>query len=368
MSDDLYGVLGLSRDASDADIKKAYRQLARKYHPDVNKEPGAEDMFKRVQKAYDVLSNPQKRAQYDRFGITEDTPGAGSGFGGFGFEGFSDSIEDIFDAFFGGSRKAGRSGPRQGEDLRFDIELTLEECAQGISKTIDIYHLEHCSRCQGNGAEPGTSKTTCPHCHGTGQLRIVQRTMLGSFSQVSPCPHCQATGQIIQTPCRNCHGKGLEKKKKKIKLDIPAGVDKGTKIRVSGEGNQGENGGPSGDLYVFISVKDHAYFQRRGDDIFLEIELPVSHAVLGTDISVPTLDGDAKLKIPAGTQPETTFRLKGKGITRLRGFGRGDQYIKVLLKVPDKLKAQERKLMEEFAEIRGEDKASSNVMNYVKKR
>jgi molecular chaperone DnaJ len=376
MAEDLYKRLDLDKNASEADIKKAYRKLARQYHPDVNKDPGAEDTFKKIQKAYDILSDPQKKAQYDQFGVTDDQPGAG-GFGGFGGAGFdggfsAESFEDIFDVFFGGNRRSGRGGgsrstARQGEDLRYDMELTLEEVYKGISKEIDIFHLEKCKTCSGSGAEAGTSKETCSHCQGSGQMRTVQRTMLGNFSQVTTCHYCNGTGQIIKNPCKTCHGRGVEKKKKHIKVDIPAGVDQGTRLRVSGEGNHGEGGGPAGDLYVFLSVKKHKYFRREGDDIYMELELPFTQLILGADIEVPTLDGKTLLKIPAGTQSNTTLRLKGKGIPHLRGYGNGDHYVKIQVVLPKTLSTKEKNLIEELAVLQKDSKSSENLFEKVKK-
>ncbi|MCP4049093.1 MAG: molecular chaperone DnaJ [bacterium] len=367
MSEDLYGNLGLNRNASEAEIKKAYRNLARKYHPDVNKEADAEEKFKTVQRAYDILSNAQKKSAYDQFGITDDAPGGGGdGFGGFGgFDGF----EDIFESFFGGPgrRSSGRSsGPVRGEDLRFDFEIKLEDTIKSFSKNIDIYHLDKCSGCKGSGAEKGTSKTTCSNCHGTGQIKIIQRTILGSISQVSTCTKCGGAGQVIEKQCRNCYGKGLEKKKKKIKVDIPAGIDNGVKLRVSGEGNYGANGGSPGDLYVFIKVKYHRYFKREEDNIHIEAEVPFSQVVLGTEIEVPTLDSKAVLKIPPGTQPDTVFRLKGKGIPHLRGFGKGDQYVKVKVTIPGNLSSKEKELIKEFSKVRGDSKRSENIYDRIK--
>ncbi len=364
MSEDLYKVLGVSRDASEADIKKAYRQLARKYHPDVNKASGADEMFKKVQHAYDILSNSQKKAQYDQFGSVNDHGPSGSGAGG--FEGFSaDSFDSIFDTFFGGGRRrdGASSSARQGEDLRYDLELKLEEAASGLSKDIDIFHLEKCSRCEGAGAQPGTSKITCSHCQGSGQIRMVQQTMLGNFSQVTTCHHCSGSGQLIKNPCLLCHGKGLEKKRKKIRIDIPAGVDQGNKLRVSGEGNWGEGGGGVGDLYVFISLAAHPHFQRDNQDVYIELDLPFTALLLGTELDVPTLDGKAKLTIPSGTQPHTILRLKGKGIVSLRGHGRGDQHVRVNAVFPKSLSSKEKKLIQELEALH----PIKSGLEYVKK-
>lgn len=375
MAQDLYVVLGLSKGASDAEIKKAYRRLAREYHPDVNKAADAETRFKEIQKSYDILSDAQKKSNYDQFGVTDDSPGAGAGGFGGGFEGgFGDSFEDIFDVFFGGGQRrsrggnaeGGSTGARRGEDLRYDMELTLEEVATGVSREIDIFHLEKCSRCEGSGAQPGTAKTTCSTCKGAGKLRTVQRTMLGSFSQVVPCHHCNGSGSIVKNPCLLCHGHGIEKAKKRIKVQVPAGVDNGTRLRVSGEGNAGEGGGPAGDLYVFIAVKNHKYFQRRNDDLFMEVEIPYTKAALGTEMDVPILDGKASLKIPAGTQPNTILKLKGKGIPHLKGYGRGDQHVAVKLSIPHNLSSKEKELLEQLDALRTTDKSSKNIFDYVK--
>lgn len=371
MAKDLYEILGVSRSANEAEIKKAYRKLAREYHPDVNKDPGAQDKFKEVQKAYDILSDTKKKAQYDQFGVTDDQPGAG-GFGGGGFGGFggAESFEDIFDSFFGGGGRQSRrkGGPRQGEDLRYDLEISLEEAAQGVEKKIEIYHLNKCQKCEGSGAKPGTSKTSCAKCNGSGQVHTVQRTILGSFSQVSACPECRGAGEIIKSPCTNCHGKGLEKQKRQISVKIPAGVDSGNRLRVSGEGNHGEGGGPAGDLYVFISVKSHAYFKREEDSIYLSISLPYAQLVLGTEVTVPTLSGKTKLKVPAGTQPGTLFRLKGKGVAHLQKYGTGDQYVEVSVAIPKTLNSQEKKVVQELADLDTKFKANSeNEMAFVNK-
>jgi len=367
MAEDLYSVLEVQRGADEAEIKKAYRRLARQYHPDVNKEAGAEDKFKQVQRAYSILSDAQKRAQYDQFGVTDDTPGGG-GFGG-GFEGFSaGGFDDIFDVFFGGGgggRRSRQQGPRRGEDLRYDLELTLEEAAFGISKEIQIYHLEACSGCEGSGRKPGTPKVTCSHCNGTGQIKTVQRTLLGSFSQVMACHHCNGSGEVVKNPCDRCAGRGIEKKKKTLSVDIPAGVDTGTKLRVPREGNFGEPNGEPGDLYVFLSVRDHQFFKREGDDIYIEVSISVGQAILGTEIEVPTLDGKAMLKIPSGTQPGTLFRLKGKGVSHLRASGRGDQHVRVQVQIPTTLSSKEKALIQEFSEQN--ESRNKSIFDHVKR-
>jgi len=249
---DLYAVLGLSKGASEDQIKKAYRQQARQYHPDVNKDPGSEKKFKEIQKAYSVLSDPQKKAQYDQFGIADDGP-QNQGFEGFSSGGFG-GFEDIFDAFFGGQGRGSRGGKKststRGEDLRYDLDITLKEAATGVKRKINIYHLVSCEKCEGSGAQSGTKKTTCRHCHGTGQLKTVQKTFIGSFQQISTCHYCQGMGTMIEKPCTSCHGKGLQKKSKQLEVDVPAGVETGVKLRLTSEGNKGENGGPAGNLYV----------------------------------------------------------------------------------------------------------------------
>lgn len=354
MAKDLYDILGVDRNVSDRELKSAYRKLARQYHPDVNKEPDAQEKFTEVQKAYDVLSNPQKKAQYDQFGVTDDQGFGGGGPGGAGFEGFG-GFDDIFDVFFNGRQRGGagggRSRARQGDDLRYDMEISLEDVVDGVSRDVEVFHLDNCSRCDGTGAQPGTAKSTCSTCGGQGEVRQVQQTMLGSFSQVSVCPSCHGAGEMIKNPCLVCHGRGTEKQKKKLSVMIPAGVDSGAKLRVSGEGNAGEHGGPAGDLYVFITVKPHDYFRRDGDNLYLTIDVSMTDAVLGTQIEVPTIDSSAQLRIPEGTQPGTKFRLKGKGIKPLRGYGRGDQFVEVKVVVPKKLSSKQKDLVKQLAEL-----------------
>ncbi|MEK9657425.1 MAG: molecular chaperone DnaJ [bacterium] len=355
MSEDLYAVLGLDRSASDTEIKKAYRKQARKYHPDVNKDPGAEAEFKKIQKAYAILSDPQRKTQYDQFGVADDSAAGagGAGFGGFG--GFGDSLDDIFDSFFGGSRRSSRSrGPQSGEDLRYDLEITLEEAASGVQRDLTIYHMARCEPCGGKGAEAGTSHVTCDRCKGAGQVKVVQQTMLGSFSQVSTCSACQGSGKIIKNPCKQCSGRGVYKQKKTISVDIPAGVDNGVKLRVSGAGNHGELGGSAGDLYVFVSVSEHQYFERDDGDIRVEVTLPYTQMLLGTDIQVPILGGEAKLSVPSNSQPGTVLRMKGKGIPHLKGYGRGHQYVILKASFPKRLSPKERTLLEQLAELRGD--------------
>lgn len=359
---DYYEVLGVSRDASDDEIKKAYRRLARKYHPDVNKDdPDAEAKFKEIGEAYKVLSNPEARAQYDRFGHAafEGAQGAGASQGGFdpfgGFGGFG-GFDDIFDMFFGGgTEQRRRSGPRQGADLRYDLELSFEQAAFGFETEIEVPRTETCGRCHGNKAEPGTPIRDCPQCGGRGEVREARQTPFGRFVSVHPCGRCRGEGKVVETPCRECKGGGLVHKRRKITVKIPAGVDDGYRLRLSGEGEAGERGGPPGDLYVFISVQPHEFFERRGNDLHCEVPVSFAQAALGDEIEIPTLGGTAKLKVPEGTQTGTRFRLRGHGVPDPRGYGRGDQYVSVRVVTPTRLSAKQKELLKEFARAGGED-------------
>lgn len=364
---DYYEVLGVDRNASDEEIKKAYRKLARKYHPDVNKAPDAEEKFKEVKEAYDVLSDSQKRAHYDQFGHTDPN----QGFGGFG-NGSADfgGFEDIFDMFFGGGRRRDPNAPKQGADLQYTMTLEFEEAVFGKETDIEIPREESCGTCRGTGAKPGTQPETCHHCQGTGQLSVEQTTPFGRIVNRRVCHHCQGTGKIIKNKCRTCGGKGKVKKRKKIHVKIPAGVDTGQQIRISGQGEPGINGGPPGDLYVVINVKPHEFFERDGDDIYCEIPLTFPQAALGDEIEVPTLRGKVKLKIPAGTQSGTHFRLRGKGVPNVHGRGQGDQHIQVRIVTPKKLTERQKELLREFAEISGNeihDEQNDNFFSKVKR-
>ncbi len=356
---DYYEVLGVERGASEEEIKKAYRRLARKYHPDVNKDdPQAEEKFKEINEAHEVLSDPQKRAAYDRFGHAGTDPnfGAGAGAGGFGdfsFEGFG----DIFDMFFGGGGRRQRTGPQKGADLRYDLRIEFEEAAFGKETTIKVPRTELCSTCHGNRAKPGTPIKTCPNCGGSGQVHSVQNTMFGRFSTVRPCDRCQGEGKIIETPCPTCAGRGRLRQVRTIEITIPAGVDTGHRLRVAGEGEAGERGGPPGDLYVYITVKPHPLFKRTGNDLILEQKISFAQAALGATIEVPTLEGTATLKIPEGTQTGTLFRLRGKGVPYLRGSGRGDELVRVRIDVPTKLNQAQREAIRQVAEAFGEEVA-----------
>lgn len=343
---DLYQVLGIDTSATDSEIKRAYRKLARQYHPDVNKDPNAQTKFNDLQKAYAVLSDSQKRAQYDQYGVTDDQPGSG-GFGGSGFGGFG-NMEDIFDSVFGGGGRRGNHGATQGDSLRYDCTVTLEDVVDGCSRTIEYDHLAFCKTCDGTGAKTGSSVATCSRCQGTGEIRHVQQTMLGQFAQVSTCPECQGEGKMIKEKCLGCKGHGVSKKKKSLDLNIPGGISSGTKLRVDGGGNAGQRGGPPGDLYVVIQVRNHAKFDREGDDLYSEETISIVEALLGVQLDVKTIEGTATLRIPEGTQPGTRFRLKSKGIKHLKGFGRGDQYVKVSVNIPKKLSKQQREIIQSF--------------------
>ena len=350
---DYYEVLGLKKGASDDEIKKAFRKMAMKYHPDKN--PGdksAEEKFKEINEAYAVLSDPDKKDKYDRFGHAGVDPNAGFGGGGFGggFGGFG-GFEDIFDMFggafsgFGGGGRSGarRNGPRKGSDLQKSLTIDFEEAAFGTKKQIRINKFVKCKTCDGSGAAPGTSKKQCTKCGGSGEVRTAQRTPLGTFQSVSPCPDCNGTGEINETPCRDCGGSGRVKENVTISINIPAGVDNDSVIPIKGQGEPGINGGPDGDLYIVINVKPHKLFERRGQDLWLEIPITFDQAALGDDIVVPTLEEKVSYKVPAGTQPGTVFRLKGKGIKSVRSSKKGDLYVKVTLEVPTKLNSKQKK-------------------------
>lgn len=357
---DYYEVLGVSKTATQDELKKAYRKLARKYHPDLNKDnPEAAEKFKECNEAYSVLSDEQKRAQYDQFGpeaFENGGMGGGPGAGGFGgFGGFGGSgMEDIFDMFFGGQGRGGRSNnasPQRGADLRYDMEITFEEAAFGVEKEISLKRAERCEHCHGEGAEPGSKVETCPECHGSGYVRFTQNTMFGQMVNERPCSRCHGEGKIISNPCKECGGSGTVKKTKKLKVKIPAGVDNGSRLRVGGEGEAGLKGGPSGDLYVYLYVKPHKFFERDGTTVLCEVPINIVQATLGAEIKVPTLDGQVTMKVPEGTQPGKVMRLKGKGIPSLRGGGRGDQLVRMKVVVPTKLTDKQKDALQKFADI-----------------
>jgi molecular chaperone DnaJ len=350
---DYYEVLGVSRNASPDEIKKAFRRLAREYHPDVNKSPDAESKFKEINEAYEVLSDEQKRAAYDRYGHA----GTQGGFSAEGFGGFSD-INDIFNEFFGGFARANaqaRRGPRRGADLRYDLRIDFLEAVFGAEKEIEIVRNDTCPRCNGSGSEPGTSPTRCRTCNGTGEVRRVQQSILGSFVNVATCPTCNGTGEVITTPCRQCGGRKQVRVTRMLVVNVPSGVDTGTQIRLNGEGEPGVNGGPPGNLYVVINVVPHPFFRRKDEDIIVEVSINVAQAALGDEIEVPTVDGKEKLVIPPGTQSGTLFRIKGKGVPHLRRNTRGDQIVIVTVQVPQSLNAEQKRLFLELAKTLGKE-------------
>lgn len=350
---DYYEVLGVAKDADEATIKKAYRQLAKKYHPDVN--PGdktAEEKFKEVNEAYQTLSDPQKRASYDQFG--PDGPQAGFGGGGFGgFSGFEGGgfggFEDIFSSFFGGGMGgATRNGPIPGDDLRYDLTISFEEAAKGCEKEINLVRDEECPTCNGSGAKPGSKIDTCPNCHGSGQERVVSNTPFGRIQNVRTCSRCHGSGKIITEPCTKCHGRGKVRVSKRRTIKVPAGIDNGQVLTIRGQGGLGERGGPAGDLLVVITVKPHKLFKRRDDNLYIEMPLTFTQAALGAELDVPTLDKPVKFKFPEGTQPGQMFTLKGQGVTHLRGGGKGDLYITAVVEIPKKLTSQQKELLRQF--------------------
>ncbi|WP_374349275.1 molecular chaperone DnaJ [Chitinimonas sp.] len=355
---DFYEILGVNRDASDEDIKKSYRKLAMKYHPDRNPDSkDAEDKFKEAKEAYEILSDSQKRAAYDQYGHAGVDPqsGMGGGFGGAG--GFADAFGDIFgDIFGGGGNRGGRSNVYRGSDLRYNLEVSLEEAARGTETKIKIPTHDECDTCHGTGAKPGTEAKTCGTCQGHGQVRIQQ----GFFSLQQTCPTCHGSGKVIPDPCRTCHGQGRVKANKTLSVKIPAGVDEGDRIRLSGEGEPGVNGGPPGDLYVVIHIKKHSVFERDGNDLHCEMPISFATAALGGEIEIPTLDGAVKLKIPAETQTGAVFRLRGKGIKGVRSAITGDLMCHVSVETPVKLTERQKDLLREFEEISLEDDAKHN--------
>lgn len=359
MARDYYDILGVSRSADKDEIKQAYRRLARQYHPDVNKESGAEERFKEINRAYEILSEPEMRARYDQFGEAGVSAGAGAGAQDFGdFGGFADIFESFFSGFSGGAAgQTGRrrNGPVRGEDLRYDLRLDFREAVFGGDKEIRVNHLETCGTCDGSGAKPGTQPRTCPTCNGAGQVRRATRTPFGSFTQVSVCPTCNGNGQVVEEKCPTCGGSGQKQETKKLKITVPAGVDSGTRLRVSGEGDAGKRSGPPGDLYVYLFVKEDSDFKRDGIDISSEITISYLQAILGCRLNVDTVDGEPEeITIAAGTQPDTVITLENKGVPRLGNpVSRGDHRITVHVEIPTKINAEERELLSKLAEISG---------------
>lgn len=344
---DYYAILGVPRNATEAEIKKAYRALALRFHPDRNPDnKESEDKFKEISGAYSVLSDPEKRASYDRYGTAE---GAGAGFGAFTGAGFGDIFEDIFGDFFGFSGQR-RPRPAKGNDLRYDLDITLEESAFGFEKQIEVPRRESCSTCGGSGSKPGKGPATCSSCRGAGHVRYQQ----GFFSVSKTCGSCHGSGKIITDPCTECKGSGSIRKVRTLSVKVPPGVDSGSRLRMSGEGEPGIYGGPPGDLYIITDIKKHPVFARRGNDIYCETIITFPQAVLGAEIEVPTLDGMTTLKIPQGTPSGKAFHLKGKGVPRLGGHGKGDEIVVVHIEVPKQITPRQRELLEEFAQINGD--------------
>lgn len=366
---DLYEVLGVSKDASDADIKRAYRKLSKQYHPDINKEAGAEEKFKEIAEAYEILSDSQKRAAYDQYGHASYDPNSGfsgggfggfEGFGGFGGQGFSGSytggFEDIFDSFFGGggARRGNRANmPRQGADLQYVMDLTFEEAIFGKEEVIHYHRNAECETCHGSGAKPGTDPVTCSKCHGAGVINVERATPFGRMMSQTTCDVCGGTGQEIKEKCVTCHGHKHVEETHKVKVKVPAGVENGNQMPLRGQGEAGENGGPYGDLYVIFRVGKSDTFEREGADIFYELPINFAQAALGDEVDVPTVHGKVKLKVPAGTQSGTVLRLRGKGAPRLRGSGMGDQHVTVRVVTPKHLTDKQREAMQIFGKEAG---------------
>lgn len=359
---DYYEVLGVSKDASDDEIKKAYRKTAKKYHPDLNpNNPEAEAKFKECNEAYEVLSDPQKKSRYDQFGFAGVDPnygagqgGAGGFGGGFGFDGDID-LGDIFSSFFGGGGGFGGgfggrnpNAPQKGRDIQSAVTITFEEAAKGCKKTVDVSRVEDCSQCHGTGAAEGTSPVTCPECQGRGVVNIQQRTAFGVMQTQRACTRCGGKGKIIEKPCTKCSGKGKVRKKTKVDINIPAGIDNRQVVNVRGYGDTGLNGGPAGDLRVVVNIKPHKDFERDGFDIWYDKHISIVEASLGAELRVPTLDGDVKYNIPAGTQPNEVFKLKNKGIQRLNSMGKGDLFVRIVVDIPTSLTGEQKDLLKQF--------------------
>lgn len=364
---DYYEVLGVDKSATDEELKKAFRKLAKQYHPDANpnNKEEAEKKFKEVNEAYEVLSDKQKRSMYDQFGhsgpngYSSDFSGFSGfdGFSGFGNGGFDVDLGDIFSSFFGGgsSRSQRRNGPVRGRDIKVHVDISFEEAAFGVTKEINITREEQCSTCSGSGCKPGTSPETCKVCGGSGQVRTMQNTILGQFSSVRTCDHCGGSGKIISNPCTECKGRGTVRKQRKVKVNIPAGIDSGQIISLRGEGEPGLRGGSTGDLYISVTVKPHSIFTRKGDSIFCDVHISFAQAALGAIIKIPTLTEDVDYDLPEGTQTGSIYTLKGKGIRNVNGRGIGDLYFTIVVDTPRKLNNEQRELFKKLAECSGED-------------
>lgn len=369
---DYYEVLGVSKNATDDEIKRAYRKLAKKYHPDLNKEPDAAEKFKEVNEANEVLSDPKKRQAYDQFGFAGVDPQAagGNGFGG-GFSGFSsgnfsdfgDIFGDIFGSGMGGfsssSRSRAKQGPQKGEDVFRRISISFMDACFGKTETLNLTFDEQCEHCHGTGAESPSDIEDCPRCRGTGYVESVQQSLFGMMRTQSPCPDCHGTGKHVRKACHVCHGQGYTRKTSPVEIKIPAGISSGQQLRVAGKGSRGSNGGPNGDLYIEINVQPHKYFVRDGKDIYLDIPVSAVDATIGTSVDVPTIDGDVSMKIPAGTQDGTKLRLKGKGVVDLRGGKKGDEIVTVRIKVNDDLSRKEKELYKQLQELQESSKSET---------
>ncbi len=363
---DYYEILEIERTADDAEIKRSFRRLAQKWHPDVNSDSGSEVRFKEINEAYQVLSDPTKKQAYDMFGKAGVDGGAGAGFDQ-GFGGFG----DIFDAFFGGAAAGGRRTGRAntGADLRYDLRITFAEAVLGADKEIEFPVLDRCSTCAGSGAKPGTSATKCPQCEGRGEVRSIRQTMLGQMVNVQPCPRCRGNGTIVETPCETCHGDGRVERRKKLRVSVPAGIDEGHQIRLSGEGEAGPHGGPAGSLYVAVHIQAHKTLKREGTELFLEREISIAQAALGTKVMVPTIEGEEQVEIKPGTQPGAEIRLRGKGVPHLRRANvRGDLHVFIKVNVPTRLNKKQRELLESLAAESGEmvSSSSASILGRVK--
>ena len=364
---DYYEVLGLNKGASDDEIKKAYRQNAKKYHPDLH--PGdkaAEEKFKEVNEAYEVLSDKEKKARYDQFGHAGVDPNYGAGAGGYGGNPFNGGIDidDIFSSFFGGfggSRGRSANRPQRGSDVNAGITITFEEAAKGCKKTINFNSVDNCDSCHGTGAEPGTQAKTCSACGGSGRVTVNQRTPFGTVQTQRSCDACHGTGKVIEHPCHKCNGSGRHRKNHTVDVSIPAGIKDQMMLNVSGHGNAGYNGGPKGDLHVTVNVKNHNLFERRGDDVWCDLTITLTQAVLGSEVVVPTLDGKVNYSIHEGTQPNDVFRLKGRGIPHLGGRGKGDQYCRVVVEIPKNLNNKQKELIRQF-------ESTTSEKNYAKRK
>ena len=371
---DFYEVLGVSRGASDDEIKKAYRKLAKQYHPDLN--PGdktAEAKFKEINEAYEILTDKDKRSRYDQFGHAGVDPNFGAGGGGFGGFNMGDiDLGDIFGSFFGGgfggAQRANPNAPRRGENLRTAVTISFEEAAFGCEKEITVTRSEPCQTCHGNGCAPGTTAEVCPDCHGTGSIRIQRGGGAFTFATSAPCTRCQGTGRIIHTPCPDCHGEGSVRKQRKLTVTIPAGIDNGQAISLRGQGGAGVNGGPAGDLLISVTVRPSDKFRREGTAVYYDQPVSFAQAALGAKLTIPTIDGNVEYTMPRGTQPGTTFRLRGKGFPSVNGRGRGDQFVTVRVEVPTSLTREQEEALNAFAEAMGEEEAEGGKGFFDKRR